>query len=94
MPNRKIVFASEAGETITVRAAEAHLSGLSDEIAAGRAAPVPGDRRANARITSFDLLAGRHPFRGPHTHQATMPLWRGGPIAKEAARQHRDGRGW
>src|SRR5258708_21654030 len=82
------------GTTISVRAAKAHLSGLLDEVAAGREVVITSDGVPKARLVPMRADAERRPFQGTREHLKTMPKWRGGQTADEIVRADRDGRGW
>ena len=82
------------GATISVRAAKAHLSGLLDEVAAGREVVITSDGVPKARLVPFRAGQQRQVFRGAAAHLKTMPPWRGGPTAEEIVREDRDARGW
>ena len=81
------------GETISVRAAKTHLSGLLDLAASGREIVITSGGKPKAKIVPFDAQAHRRPFSGTEAHLATMPPWTGGPTAEEIIRADRDGRG-
>ena len=82
------------GHTISVRAAKAHLSGLLDEVAAGREVIITSDGVPKARLVPMSAETQRKPFTGTREHLKKMPPWRGGPTADELVREDRDGRGW
>jgi prevent-host-death family protein len=82
------------GETISVRAAKAHLSGLLDWVAQGREVVVTSGGAPKARLVPMSKGARRVVFTGTREHLKTMPPWRGGPTADELVREDRDGRGW
>jgi prevent-host-death family protein len=82
------------GETISVRAAKAHLSGLLDWVAQGREVVVTSGGAPKARLVPMSKGAERAVFTGTREHLKTMPPWRGGPTADELVREDRDGRGW
>ena len=82
------------GSVISVRAAKAHLSGLLDEVAAGREVVITSDGVPKARLVPMDAGAKQKPFSGTREHLKTMPPWRGGPTAEELIREDRDSRGW
>ena len=81
------------GMTISVRAAKAHLSGLLEEVAAGREVVITSDGVPKARLVPIGAAAQRVPFTGTREHLKTMPKWRGGPTADELIREDRDARG-
>jgi prevent-host-death family protein len=82
------------GLTISVRSAKAHLSGLLEEVAAGREVVITSDGVPKARIVPMSTEAQRPVFTGTREHLAAMPKWQGGPTAEELVREDRDGRGW
>ena len=82
------------GAGISVRAAKAHLSGLLDQVAAGREVVITSDGVPKARLVPMTGGSQRKPFQGTREHLKTMPKWRGGPTAEEIVREDRDGRGW
>jgi prevent-host-death family protein len=82
------------GSAISVRAAKAHLSGLLDQVAAGREVVITSDGVPKARLVPITGGSQRQPFQGTREHLKTMPKWRGGQTADEIVREDRDGRGW
>lgn len=83
------------GHTISVRAAKAHLSGLLDEVAAGREVIITSDGVPKARLVPMAGGTQRKPFSGTREHLKTMPKWKKGDLtADEIIRADRDGRGW
>ena len=80
------------GHTISVRAAKAHLSGLLDEVAAGREVVITSDGVPKARLVPI-AERPRKVFTGTREHLKKMPPWRGGPTADEIIREDRDARG-
>ena len=83
------------GHTISVRAAKAHLSGLLDEVAAGREVIITSDGVPKARLVPMAAGTQRKPFSGTSEHLKTMPKWKKGDLtAGEIIRADRDGRGW
>jgi prevent-host-death family protein len=83
------------GHTISVRAAKAHLSGLLDEVAAGREVVITSDGVPKARLVPMGAGTQRKPFSGTREHLKTMPKWKKGDLtADEIIRADRDGRGW
>ena len=80
------------GLTISVRAAKAHLSGLLDEVAAGREVVITSDGVPKARLVPMGHKAERKVFTGTWEHLAKMPKWKGGPTADEIIRADRDSR--
>ena len=82
------------GAGISVRAAKAHLSGLLDQVAAGREVVITSDGVPKARLVPITGGEQRRPFQGTREHLKTMPKWRGGQTADEIVREDRDGRGW
>jgi prevent-host-death family protein len=82
------------GASISVRAAKAHLSGLLDQVAAGREVVITSDGVPKARLVPMSGGAQRKPFTGSREHLKTMPPWRGGATAEEIVREDRDARGW
>ncbi|MEO7319385.1 MAG: type II toxin-antitoxin system prevent-host-death family antitoxin [Chthoniobacteraceae bacterium] len=81
------------GHTISVRAAKAHLSGLLDEVAAGREVVITSDGVPKARLVPMNREPDRKVFTGTWEHLARMPKWSGGPTADELIREDRDARG-
>jgi prevent-host-death family protein len=81
------------GTSISVRAAKAHLSGLLDEVAAGREVVITSDGVPKARLVPMNQHRERKVFTGTWEHLATMPKWKGGPTAEELIREDRDARG-
>ena len=81
------------GASISVRAAKAHLSGLLDEVAAGREVVITSDGVPKARLVPMDRESEGKPFTGTWEHLARMPKWSGGPTADELIREDRDARG-
>ncbi len=82
------------GAAISVRAAKAHLSGLLDQVAAGREVVITSDGVPKARLVPMEGGAQRRAFTGSRAHLKTMPKWQGGPTADEIVREDRDGREW
>lgn len=91
---REISTVPGLGETITVRAAKAHLSGLLDRVAHGHKVIITSGGKPKARLVPMDEESNWKPFTGTREHLKTMPKWRGGPTADEIVRADRDGRGW
>jgi len=91
---QEIASVAGIGAAISVRAAKAHLSGLLDEVAAGREVVITSDGKPKARLVPIDGGEQRKPFQGTQEHLKTMPKWRGGPTAEELVREDRDSRGW
>ncbi|MEQ1842788.1 MAG: type II toxin-antitoxin system Phd/YefM family antitoxin [Verrucomicrobiales bacterium] len=81
------------GQTISVRAAKAHLSALLDEVANGREVVITSGGKPKARLVPMDRESRRKPFNGTREHLKTMPPWREGPTADEIIREDRDSRG-
>ena len=81
------------GSVISVRAAKAHLSGLLDEVAAGREVVITSDGVPKARLVPMDREPVGKPFTGTREHLKKMPPWRGGLTAEEIIRADRDARG-
>ncbi len=90
---REIAPVPGVGMTISVRAAKAHLSGLLDEVAAGREVVITSDGVPKARLVPMDHKPERKVFTGTREHLATMPKWSGGLTAEEIIRADRDARG-
>ncbi|MEQ1854539.1 MAG: type II toxin-antitoxin system prevent-host-death family antitoxin [Chthoniobacteraceae bacterium] len=82
------------GSGISVRAAKAHLSGLLEQVAAGREIVITSDGVPKARLVPVSGGEQRRPFQDTREHLKTMPKWRGGQTAEEIVREDRDGRGW
>lgn len=80
------------GMTISVRAAKAHLSGLLEEVAAGREVVITSDGVPKARLVPMNARRERKVFTGTREHLARMPKWNGGPTAEELIRADRDSR--
>ena len=91
---QEIAVMPGVGETISVRAAKAHLSGLLDWVAQGREVVVTSGGTPKARITPIVDPKRRKVFQGSRAHLAKMPPWTGGPTAEEIVRDDRDARGW
>jgi len=91
---REIAPLPGVGLTISVRAAKAHLSGLLDQVAAGREVVITSDGVPKARLVPMGGPAQRKVFQGAAAHLESMPPWRGGPTAEEIVREDRDARGW
>jgi len=81
------------GASISVRAAKAHLSGLLDEVAAGREVVITSDGVPKARLVPIGGAEERKVFTGTWEHLTRMPKWMGGPTADELIREDRDARG-
>jgi len=81
------------GAGISVRAAKAHLSGLLDQVAAGREVVITSGGVPKARLVPIDADVEWKPFTGTHEHLKTMPPWRGGKTGEELIRADRDERG-
>jgi prevent-host-death family protein len=83
------------GESISVRAAKAHLSGLLDLVATARKEIViTSDGKPKARVVPVETRPKRKVFSGAGAHLRTMPKQSEGPFAEELIRADRDGRGW
>ena len=80
------------GVAISVRAAKAHLSGLLDEVAAGREVVITSDGVPKARLVPMNHKRERKVFTGTWEHLAKMPKWKGGLTADEIIRADRDSR--
>lgn len=91
---QEVALLAGLGETISVRAAKAHLSGLLDLVAEGREIVITSGGTPKARLTPFETSARRKVFGGAALHLRSMPKWKGGPAAEELVRKDRDGRGW
>ena len=92
---REVTTLPGIGETISVRAAKAHLSALLNLVAGGREITITSGGKPKARLSAIERkLRNRVPFTGTREHLATMPKWDGGPTADEIIRADRDGRGW
>lgn len=89
---RKMASRAGVGLTISVRAAKAHLSGLLDEVAAGREVVITSDGVPKARLVPMSHKRERKVFTGTEEHLAKMPKWSGGPTAEELIRADRDSR--
>ena len=61
------------GASISVRAAKAHLSGLLDQVAAGREVVITSDGVPKARLVPMSGGAQRKPFTGTREHLKSMP---------------------
>lgn len=90
---REIAPMPGVGLAISVRAAKAHLSGLLDQVAAGREVVITSDGVPKARLVPMKSEAQRTVFTGTREHLKTMPRWRGGSTAEELIREDRDARG-
>ncbi len=83
------------GNTISVRAAKAHLSGLLELVAAaGKEFVITSDGKPKARVVPVEAKPRRKVFSGATAHLKTMPKPTEGPWAEEIIRADRDGRGW
>lgn len=82
------------GQSISVRAAKTHLSGLLDQVAHGLEVIITSDGKPKARLVPLESEGHRVPFKGTREHLKTMPKWQAGPTAEEIVREDRDGRGW
>lgn len=92
---RELTVMPGLGETISVRAAKAHLSALLNLVESGREITITSGGRPKARLSGIEKKLGtRVPFTGTREHLAKMPKWDGGPTADEIIRADRDGRGW
>jgi len=91
---RELAVLPGIGETISVRAAKAHLSALLNLVETGREITITSDGKPKARIMPPQKTDPRVPFTGTREHLAKMPPWRGGPTADELIRADRDSRGW
>jgi len=81
------------GQAISVRAAKAHLSGLLDEVAAGREVVITSDGVPKARLVPMNHKRERKVFTGTREHLAKMPKWKKGDLtADEIIRADRDSR--
>ena len=90
---RELMELPGVGHTISVRAAKAHLSGLLDEVAAGREVVITSDGVPKARLVPMAQRA-RKVFTGTREHLKTMPKWKEGNLtADEIIREDRDARG-
>lgn len=90
---KEVAVVSGLGETISVRAAKAHLSGLLDLVAAGREIIITSGGKPKAKVVPMDREPQWKPFTGTAAHLRTMPSWRGGLTGEEIIRKDRDGRG-
>lgn len=92
---REVSVIPGLGETISVRAAKAHLSALLNLVEGGHEITITSGGKPKARLSGIERkLRNRVPFTGTREHLATMPKWDGGPTADEIIRADRDGRGW
>jgi prevent-host-death family protein len=92
---REIAVLPGVGETISVRAAKAHLSALLNFVEDGHEITITSSGKPKARLSGIERKPRtRVPFTGTREHLATMPKWDGGPTADEIIRADRDGRGW
>lgn len=91
---REVAVLPGLGETISVRAAKAHLSALLGLVEKGREIVITSSGKPKARLTPMEVHKARKVFPGSREHLATMPPWQGGPTAEELIRADRDGRGW
>jgi prevent-host-death family protein len=91
---RELATLPGIGETISVRAAKAHLSALLNLVENGREITITSGGKPKARLSGIERKSkNRVPFTGTQEHLATMPKWDGGPTADEIIRADRDGRG-
>lgn len=91
---REVTVMPGIGETISVRAAKAHLSALLNLVEGGREITITSGGKPKAKIVSMPAGKPRKRFPGAAAHLATMPPWRGGRTAEEIIREDRDSRGW
>lgn len=91
---REVAVLPGLGETISVRAAKAHLSALLSLVEKGREIVITSGGKPKARLSPMKAQKMRKVFPGSHGHLATMPAWTGGPTSEEIIRADRDGRGW
>ena len=91
---REVAVLPGLGETISVRAAKAHLSALLGLVEKGREIVITSGGKPNAKLSPMRVPKARKVFPGSLAHLATMPAWTGGPSAEEIIRADRDGRGW
>jgi len=91
---REVAVLPGLGETISVRAAKAHLSALLGLVEKGREIIITSGGKPKARLSPMKVQKVRKVFPGSLDHLATMPAWTGGPTAEEIIRDDRDGRGW
>ena len=89
---REMTSQPGVGLTISVRAAKAHLSGLLEEVAAGREVVITSDGVPKARLVPMASKRERKVFTGTWEHLARMPKWKGGQTADELIREDRDSR--
>ncbi len=82
------------GESISIRAAKAHFSGLLEWVSRGREVVVTSDGTPKVWITPFKSRKRRKVFLGAANHLKKMTAWTGGPPAEEIVRADRDGRDW
>jgi len=91
---REVAVLPGLGETISVRAAKAHLSALLCLVEKGREIVITSGGKPKAKLSPMKVQKVRKVFPGSLAHLATMPAWTGGPTAEEIVRADRDGRGW
>ncbi|MEW6305306.1 MAG: type II toxin-antitoxin system prevent-host-death family antitoxin [Verrucomicrobiota bacterium] len=91
---KEVVAIPGIGQSISVRAAKAHLSALLELVAAGEEVTITSGGEPKARLVSASAAKPRKPFPGAGKHLAQMPRWAGGPTAEEIIREDREGRGW
>jgi len=92
---REVTTLPGLGETISVRAAKAHLSALLNLVESGREITITSSGKPKARLMRIATKSQKRvPFTGTQEHLAQMPKWDGGPTADEIIRADRDGRGW
>lgn len=91
---REVAVLPGLGETISVRAAKAHLSALLGLVEKGREIVITSGGKPKAMLSPMKVRKARKLFPGSLAHLATMPTWTGGPTAEEIIRADRDGRGW
>jgi prevent-host-death family protein len=90
---REVAVLPEAGESISVRSAKAHLSGLLDLVAGGREILITSDGQPKALLSPVAKRRPRQVFPGMGAFLLRQPV-HGGPSAEELIREDRDGRGW
>ncbi len=81
------------GQTISVRAAKAHLSALLDLVAAGTDITITSGGQPKAQLVGIGRTRKARVFGGAKRHLARMPAWKPGLTAEELVRADRDGRG-
>ena len=90
---KEVAVVPGIGETVSVRAAKAHLSALLDLVAGGHEITITSDGKPKARLVGAAAARPRKVFQGMGDYLLKQPVHRG-PSAEEIIREDRDSRGW